>query len=215
MQFIYYLTIGVTLSLAGAQLLYTDPTRDDGPCQHVTPVSLLNSNLVLYNPLATYYVPFASENFFRYEFQMATNQPATTEDDVTSLQTRVKFLQIRDLLSTVSDIQVYFFNDTSVYYTYRGLPSISVNPLFDLTATAVHGSSGSGPSGLGGNIDFTVIWNDNSPAWTVYTCVGGRQMFHVVSGATTLTAKQLDINRILLTGLGFNTDNFQYLNYSN
>lgn len=146
---------------------------------------------------------------------MAMNKPASTEVEVTSLQTRVKFLQITNLLNTLSDIQVYFFNDTSVYYTYRGLPSLSTNPLFDLTATAVHGSSGSGPSGFGGNIVFTAIWNDNSPAWTVYTCIGGRQMFHIVSGAPTLTDEQLEINKELLIGLGFNADNFQYLNYSN
>lgn len=173
------------------------------------------SSIQLFNPLATWYLPMASENFYRFEYQMATNQPANTEADVTSLQTRVQFLQVTDLLTTVTDIRAYFFNNTSLYYTYRGLPTLSTNPLFDMTATSVHGSSGTGPSGTGGNIEFTVIWNDDSPAWTVYTCLGGQRTFHVVSGAPTLTDEQLEINKNLLTGLGFSSDNFQYLNYPN
>lgn len=145
---------------------------------------------------------------------MAKNQPAQTEDDITSLQTRVQFLQLIDLLTTVSDIRVYFFNDTTIYYTYRGLPTLSANPLFNLTASAVHGSSDSGPSGFGGYVTFTAIWNDNSPAWTVYTCIGGRQMFHIISGNSTLSKDQLEANENLLTGLGFSPKNFQYLKYS-
>lgn len=145
---------------------------------------------------------------------MATNQPAKTEDDVRSLQSKVKFLQLTDILTTISDIRVYFFNDTSVYYTYRGLPSLSSNPLFDLRATAIHGGSSSGPTGLGGEIVFTIIWNDNSPAYLAYTCVGGRQMFHIIAGAKTLTDNQLQIIKNILVGMGFNTNNFIFLKYS-
>lgn len=145
---------------------------------------------------------------------MATNEPAKTEDDVTSLQTKVKFAQLLDFLTTVSDVRVYFFNDTSVYYTYRGIPALTANPLYDLRATAIHGGTTSGPTGLGGEIVFTIIWNDNSPAFLLYTCVGGRQMFHIIAGAKTLTDSQLEIIKNILVGMGFNTDNFHFLKYS-
>lgn len=146
---------------------------------------------------------------------MATNRPPQTEEEVTSLQTKVKFVQFSDVITTLTDARVFFFNDPGVNYLYRALPTFSMNPIFNLKATAVHGSSGSGPSGFGGVITFTVIWNDESPAWNLWTCLGGRQMFHIISGAPSLTEDQLEENIRLLTDMGFNTTNFQYLKFDN
>lgn len=168
------------------------------------------------NPLREYYIPVASENFYRFEYQMAMNKPAQTEDDISSLVTKAEVAKA-DAINHLSGVTVYFFGNRSINYSYRLFPTLfpisPINPLFNFTASTVHGSSGSAPSGFAGPITFTIIWNDNSPAWNVYTCIGGRQMFHIISGAPSLTEDQLKINKELLTGMGFNTANFHYLKY--
>lgn len=86
----------------------------------------------------------------------------------------------------------------------------------DFYAEIVEQSSGSvasGYEGKEGTVSFTIIWSDDSPAWNFYTCIGGRQMFHIVSKAKCLNDDQLKINKELLIGMGFNTTNFHYMAY--
>ncbi len=170
------------------------------------------------SPFITYYIPVASENFFRFEYQMALSKPAQTEDDISALLTKVEVSKL-DFIKHLSLITVWFFEDRSINYSYRLFPTVDplslINPVFNLTASTVHGSDGSAYSNYGGPITFTIIWNDFSPAYNVYTCVGGRQMFHIITGAKSLTDEQLKINIELLTKMGFNTTNFHYLNYEN
>lgn len=147
---------------------------------------------------------------------MATNRPAQTEDEVLSLQTRV-YVSWKDLFTHFAPIAVSFFNTSDVHYSYRIFPSLNPsslpNPFFDFVATAVHGSNGTAPTGFAGQINFINIWNDDSPAYNLYTCVGGRQMFHIISGEKKLTDEQFEINKKLLMDLGISPDNFQYLKY--
>lgn len=126
------------------------------------------------DPLRKYYIPVASENFYRFEYQMVMNKPAQTEDDINSLQV-IAEVSKADFIQHLSAVTVYFFGNRSINYSYRVFPALVpvslINPVFNVNAEAVHGSSGSAPSGFAGPILFTIIWNDNSPAWNLYTCV--------------------------------------------
>ncbi|KAG4065440.1 hypothetical protein HA402_003255 [Bradysia odoriphaga] len=147
---------------------------------------------------------------------MATNRPPQTEEEVTSLQTKV-YISLKDLFEHLAPVAVSFFGRDDIHYSYRlepaFMPSSLPNPVFDFNATAVHGSSGTAETGFGGEIKFTIIWNDGTPAYNVYTCVGGRQMFHIISGEKKLTDEQFEANKKILMDLGISPDNFQYLKY--
>jgi len=215
----------VLASLAGAQLSSTAPDISDGVCNFPSTVALNTNVLDLYNPLKNYFIPQGSKAFYRGEFEMLNGgQFATTEDEVSALQSRAKFLTL-NVLTRVGDLEVNFHGGHQDWLGYRCLPSnllaVSLrnplSPLLNVTCTLAGGANGNG-SGIAtatqaGNIYYQVIWSD-ATAVTIWGCIHDQKNFHILSTNPELTPDQISANDALLTSLGFNSANFMDMKYN-
>ena len=142
----------------------------------------------LYNPLNEYYIPRASEAFYRKVYEIRHNgTSATSRAQLLSLRPRAQFFTL-DILEEFGDLEIYFDDDPDVYYGYRCMPSTLNDaslfdpfvPFLNVTCKYVGGTSGVMPDEKQSDVFLTLLWRDGTAA-TVWGCFDGAQSWHIIS----------------------------------
>jgi hypothetical protein len=219
---LYKLLVVVFLSeilIANGQLYWNATDITDKGCTFPDSIMLPVQLMVVLNdfPLGLkLYSPFASKAFYRWVYQKAKNEPATTQEQIDSINMVIVYPGNIDVMANFPDQlgKVKIFDPSTSSYQVR---CKSTKPFpTNSTCSVINASGGSAPHGFGCGDPMvtTIIWADLTSYLEWHCFEGDIPVFNAVSIRKNLTDKQLKAMTDKLVEMGFDEKNFGHLNYA-